>query len=219
MPSVHSPRPPMVIPAATRGNEQHARPHGAWMGERPVSCPACPTRAHTRGGVPGCSQGTVRPPGARGRLAARQASVSIPRPSRPARTRCPPQVGTRAPLRCAMADSPRPAGGRWIDSATELGECCSDRLRGGCVDGEFVLATAEVLHEGVPGDDYLCGPVRSQSSRGSEPVLELAVIGLCCGSCTTRASLARSSTAAPHSVGCPAARPRPSRCPATSGPC
>jgi hypothetical protein len=27
------------------------------------------------------------------------------------------------------------------------------------VDGEFVVAAAEVLHEGMPSDDHLSGPV------------------------------------------------------------
>ena len=40
------------------------------------------------------------------------------------------------------------------------------------------MATAEVLHEGVPGDDRLRGPVRAQAAHRSEPVLELTVIGL-----------------------------------------
>src|SRR5262249_36844354 len=46
-----------------------------------------------------------------------------------------------------------------------------------CVDGEFVVATAEILHEGVPADDRLRGPVRAQAAHRSEPVLELTVIG------------------------------------------
>ena len=40
------------------------------------------------------------------------------------------------------------------------------------------MSAAEVLHEGVPGDDHLCGLVRSQPAHRSEPVFELAVIGL-----------------------------------------
>ena len=48
-------------------------------------------------------------------------------------------------------------------------------LRG--LASEFVVSAANVLHEGVPGDDRLCGPVGAQPAHRSEPVLELAVVG------------------------------------------
>jgi hypothetical protein len=57
------------------------------------------------------------------------------------------------------------------DCGNQFGECCGYPLGGGCVGSEFVVAAAEVLHEGVFRDDYLCGPIRSQSSHGSEPAL------------------------------------------------
>ncbi|WP_243710129.1 hypothetical protein [Micromonospora sp. KC213] len=37
---------------------------------------------------------------------------------------------------------------------------------------------SEVLHEGVAGDDRLGGAVGTESAYRSEPVLELAVVGL-----------------------------------------
>jgi hypothetical protein len=40
------------------------------------------------------------------------------------------------------------------------------------------VATAEVLHEGVPGDDRLRRLVGSQAAHRSEPVFELTVISL-----------------------------------------
>jgi hypothetical protein len=42
----------------------------------------------------------------------------------------------------------------------QLGERGGDSLGGCCFGGEFVVSAAEVLHEGVPGDDHLCGPIR-----------------------------------------------------------
>ena len=52
-----------------------------------------------------------------------------------------------------------------------------DSLGGGYLRSEFVVSAAEVLYEGVPGDDCLCGPIGSQSAHRSEPVFELTVIG------------------------------------------
>jgi hypothetical protein len=41
------------------------------------------------------------------------------------------------------------------------------------VNGDLVLPAAEVLHEGVPGDDDLGGLIGSESSHRFEPVFEL----------------------------------------------
>jgi hypothetical protein len=40
---------------------------------------------------------------------------------------------------------------RLSDGHRELVECCADPVAGGDVGGEFVVAAADVLHEGVPG--------------------------------------------------------------------
>jgi 2'-5' RNA ligase len=70
---------------------------------------------------------------------------------------------------------------RWVDRsrsdrAGEFSERRSDPLGGWRVDGEFVVPAAEVLHKSVSNDDHLRGPIRSESTHRSEPVLELAVI-------------------------------------------
>jgi hypothetical protein len=60
-----------------------------------------------------------------------------------------------APLRCGTGGRVEPAAGPRSDRLGELGERCGDPLGGWGVDGEFVVAAAQVLHEGVSGDDYL----------------------------------------------------------------
>jgi hypothetical protein len=45
------------------------------------------------------------------------------------------------------------------------------------VDSEFVVAAAQILHEGVAGDHYLRCPIGSQSAHRSQSALELTVIG------------------------------------------
>jgi hypothetical protein len=50
--------------------------------------------------------------------------------------------------------------------------------RGWGIDRELLVSAAKVLHERVPSDDHLCGPVSAQPTHRSQPVLELAVIGL-----------------------------------------
>jgi predicted transposase YbfD/YdcC len=64
------------------------------------------------------------------------------------------------------------------DRQGQLGECLCYAPAGKDLDADLVVPAAEVLHEGVPGDDYLGGPIGSKSPHRSEPVLELAVIGL-----------------------------------------
>ena len=58
-------------------------------------------------------------------------------------------------LRCGIAERGRPRGWPGSDRAGEFGECCGDSLDPWYVDGEFVVAAAEVLHEAVPGYDHL----------------------------------------------------------------
>jgi hypothetical protein len=45
------------------------------------------------------------------------------------------------------------------------------------VDSELVVAAAQILHEGVPGDHHLPCVIGSRSAHGFELALELAVIG------------------------------------------
>jgi len=80
-------------------------------------------------------------------------------------------------LRCGIAKRGRPAPSLGLDRASEFRERCGYSLGGRYADGEFVVSAAEVLYEGVPGDDHLCGSICSESAHGSEPVFELAVIG------------------------------------------
>jgi hypothetical protein len=83
-----------------------------------------------------------------------------------------------APLRYRIVD----AIVRWpalvSDRASQLGERCGDPVMTGYIDGVCVVAAADVLHEGVPGDDHLRGPISSKSAHRSELVFELTVIGL-----------------------------------------
>jgi hypothetical protein len=41
----------------------------------------------------------------------------------------------------------------------------------------FVVAAAQILHEGVSGDYHLRGPIRLKAAHRFQPVLELTVIG------------------------------------------
>jgi hypothetical protein len=52
----------------------------------------------------------------------------------------------------------------------ELVECCADPVAGGDVGGEFVVATAEVLDEGMPGGQGPRGQVAFQAAHRPEPV-------------------------------------------------
>ncbi len=49
----------------------------------------------------------------------------------------------------------------------EFGERGGDPQRGAGVDSEFVVAAAQILHEGVPGDDHLGCPIGLESAHRS----------------------------------------------------
>jgi hypothetical protein len=67
----------------------------------------------------------------------------------------------------------------WLsDDHRELIECFVDPVADGDVDGEFVVAAAEVLNEGVPSREDSRGPVAFESAHRPEPGFESAVIGL-----------------------------------------
>ncbi len=62
------------------------------------------------------------------------------------------------------------------DGHRELVECCANPVAGGDVGGEFVVAPAEVLDEGVPGGHGLSGPVAFESAHRPEPGFQPSVI-------------------------------------------
>jgi hypothetical protein len=64
------------------------------------------------------------------------------------------------------------------DRQAQLSECRRHALGASGSDCEFVVPTAEVLHERVSGDDHLCVPISSQPTHRSEPMLESVVISL-----------------------------------------
>ena len=64
------------------------------------------------------------------------------------------------------------------DGHRELVECCADPVAGGDVGGEFVVAAAEVLDEGMPGGQGPRGAVALQAAHRPEPGLQPAVICL-----------------------------------------
>ena len=51
-------------------------------------------------------------------------------------------------------------------------------MAAGDVSGEFIVTTADVLHEGVPGRDDPRGPVTLQSAHRPQPRFQPPVIGL-----------------------------------------
>ena len=59
----------------------------------------------------------------------------------------------------------------------ELGECCREAQRWRGVGGEFVVAAAEVLHEGVAGGDPRGRAEPFQPAHRPQPGLQPAVIG------------------------------------------
>jgi hypothetical protein len=63
------------------------------------------------------------------------------------------------------------------DRVRQFGERFGDPLATRCIDGEFAVSAANVLHEGVPSDDHSRGPIGSPAAHRSEPVFELAVGG------------------------------------------
>src|SRR6266540_2178162 len=64
------------------------------------------------------------------------------------------------------------------DDLGQLGERVSEAGIGRHVGPEIVEAPAEVLDEGMAGDDHPGGTVSLQSSHGSKPGLEPSVVGL-----------------------------------------
>ena len=81
------------------------------------------------------------------------------------RTRRPCHARMWRPVqRCCFvgsADASSPVSGPGSDRLGEFGECAGDPQGGWGVESEFVVATSEVLHEGVSGDDHLCRLARS----------------------------------------------------------
>ena len=60
-----------------------------------------------------------------------------------------------------MVDAVLEADGRGQIAWASSVNAAATRSWAADVDGEFVVSAAEVLHEGVPGDDHLRGPVGS----------------------------------------------------------
>src|SRR6266851_1818923 len=65
----------------------------------------------------------------------------------------------------------------WSDGGGELVEGVADPVAGGDVGGEFVVAAAQILDEGVPGGDDPRGAVAFQAAHRPEPGLQPAMIG------------------------------------------
>jgi hypothetical protein len=63
------------------------------------------------------------------------------------------------------------------DGRRELVECCADLVAGGDVGGEFVVAAAEVLDEGMPGGQGPLGTVALQAAHRPEAGFQPSVIG------------------------------------------
>ena len=62
--------------------------------------------------------------------------------------------------------------------------CLSELIEGRCdtelqwsIGGEFVVAAADVLNEGVPGDDSPGADVGFQAAHRSQPSFQLGVVG------------------------------------------
>jgi len=51
------------------------------------------------------------------------------------------------------------------------------RRAGWGIDSELVVAAAQILEEGVPGDHHVRGPIGWQAAPWSQPALELTVMG------------------------------------------
>jgi hypothetical protein len=62
--------------------------------------------------------------------------------------------------------------------ARASGECGGHPRGGWVIGGEFVVSAADVLHEGMPGDDCLGGAVGAEPAYWSESVLERAMVGV-----------------------------------------
>ena len=70
----------------------------------------------------------------------------------------------------------RPGSGS--DRQSQLGERRGNAQLRWDVHAEFVMSAAQILNEGVPGDDHLGCSIGEQPAHRSEPVFELAVVGL-----------------------------------------
>jgi hypothetical protein len=62
------------------------------------------------------------------------------------------------------------------DDHRELVECCADPVAGWDVGGEFVVAAAEVLDQGMPGGQGPRRPVALQAAHRPEPRFQPPVI-------------------------------------------
>src|SRR4051794_16748611 len=71
------------------------------------------------------------------------------------------------PLRCLIGSRGELALAPDSNNAGELAERCGHAEPAWGVEAEFVVSAAEVLHEGVSGDDRLCGPVSAQPAHRS----------------------------------------------------
>ena len=68
--------------------------------------------------------------------------------------------------------------GRSSDGLGELGECSSNPSTPARFHTEFVVASAEVLHERVTSHDRPRTAISLKSTHGPQPGLESAVVGL-----------------------------------------
>jgi hypothetical protein len=88
----------------------------------------------------------------------------------------------------------------FVDSDQELGEGDRDPQLERFVDGQFIESAADVLDEGVPGDDRSGAAIGLQSAHRPQSAFQLTVIGLdpiiAYRSVLCRARGARSSTTA-----------------------
>ena len=69
------------------------------------------------------------------------------------------QAGSRALLRCGIRGDNGHAGPA-SDRSGEFSERRGDPLCGQGVDSELVVSAAQILQEGMPGNHYLCCPIR-----------------------------------------------------------
>jgi len=92
-----------------------------------------------------------------------------------------PKFVTDLERRCCALPDRATRWGRVVpgsDRHREFGERCGDPRGGRGVESEFVVSAAEVLDEGMSGDDHLCGSVGAQPAHRSEPVFQSTVIGV-----------------------------------------
>jgi len=65
----------------------------------------------------------------------------------------------------------------WSDYQREFVECCGKRLSGTCIDPEFVVASPQILDEGMSSDHDARGPVPFEAMHGAESGLKAAMVG------------------------------------------